>query len=217
MSATANTGSGCRLLNLPAELREPTFHLALTAPIPVNSLNPSGITAAALTQTCRQLRHETINTFFAHNTFELNVTATTTSTALTWLRAIELEHIQQFPKLIITFSANPLTQQQRDDAARARVTHPWPPMSFPDVSSLHAAAMGSVIAKMRLQGPGRDFAQAFIRTDVVRERIKVDDQHVIEADETVRDVRELFERGMRGIMGRSRVEASAGSMWLGGD
>ncbi|TKA58740.1 hypothetical protein B0A55_11602 [Friedmanniomyces simplex] len=212
MSATANTGSGSRLLDLPAELREYVCHPALTAPIPINILSPGGKTAAALTQTCRQLRHETINTFYAHNTFQLNVTSTTTSTALTWLRAIETEHIQQIPKLIITFSANAPTQQQRDDAAKARVNHPWPPLSFPDVSSLHAAAMGSVIAKTRLQGPGRDFAQAVIRTGVARERIEVDDQHVIDADETVRDVREFFERGMRGILGRSRVEASAGSM-----
>ncbi|KAK0276745.1 hypothetical protein LTR35_002886 [Friedmanniomyces endolithicus] len=183
MSATTDNGSGSRLLNLPVKIREHVCTLALIDVESIEIFSPSSRRAAALAQTCRQLRRETINIFYAQNTFALNLTASTLPKAVKWLHGIGEDRVSQIFKFIIRFSVDVQTQQQRDDAARACVSAPWPSPTALGATSMGALVVDCVGAREELHKTGREFAQAILLAGVARERIEA--AHVWdEADET---------------------------------
>ncbi|KAK0291964.1 ankyrin repeat-containing protein [Friedmanniomyces endolithicus] len=155
-----------------AGIREQVCTLALIDVETIKIFSLGSKTAAALTQTCHQLRRETISTFYSQNVFALDLTACALPKALKWLHGIGKDHILQITKLIIRFSVDIQTQQQRDDAARA-CTSTSPKSNIPlGATNMGAPVVDFVGAREKLHIAGREFAQAVLKAGVARERIE---------------------------------------------
>ncbi|KAK1081900.1 hypothetical protein LTR33_004298 [Friedmanniomyces endolithicus] len=214
MSATTDNGSGSRLLNLPDKIREQVCTLALIDVEPIKIFSLGSKTAAALAQTCRQLRRETIDIFYEQSTFTLNLSASTIPKALIWLHGVGKDHVPQIPKLIIRFSVDVQTQQQRDDAARACIRAPRPSTIPLGAASMHELVVDCLGAREKLHKTGREFAQAILKAGAARERIEA--AHVWdEADETrLWSLCESLERGLNWGLNSS---VSRGWRYSGGE
>jgi hypothetical protein len=66
---------------------------------------PISVTLTALLRTCRQVRYEATRIFYAHNTFQINITEATLGLPARWLTSLPSEGRQSIRKFNINFGA----------------------------------------------------------------------------------------------------------------
>ncbi|KAK3071496.1 ankyrin repeat-containing protein [Teratosphaeriaceae sp. CCFEE 6253] len=100
---TATDDNSSRLLNLPPELRDMIWLLALTARDPIAILSPKSKHARSLIQTSPQIRRETSGIFYASNTFLLEINDFTKEKALRWLSSVPPQRLPLITKVLVSF------------------------------------------------------------------------------------------------------------------
>jgi len=107
-TSTLAAASRCRLLELPAEIRDAIYRFALTAEKPVVTFRLDDYqrdsyeqaVQPALTQVSRQVRQESLPVYFASNTFVLHTEGSKADDARRWLQCNEWH----LPKLLMSVS-----------------------------------------------------------------------------------------------------------------
>ncbi|KAF2769771.1 hypothetical protein EJ03DRAFT_374270 [Teratosphaeria nubilosa] len=85
MATTNHTNASCPLLNLPPELRNTIYELALLSAQPIEIPSNGRLSAPPLIQVCRQTRSEATAIYYGQNAFRCIVVYEMCRTAYDWL------------------------------------------------------------------------------------------------------------------------------------
>lgn len=105
MEPTKNATNSLCLLDLPAELRNDIYRLAMVTDTRIelvdNSIRQKHTT---LLQTCRQIRAEATAMFYAENRFKLTTTASNLPQILGWAESLPIARAQRFKSVLLEFN-----------------------------------------------------------------------------------------------------------------